>query len=44
MHRDGVDQPTEEIVTKVLLDIQKHLERYSFSLTDFHLPTQMLLF
>ena len=38
MSRDGVHQPTEEIVTKVLLDIQEHLERCSFSLTDFQLP------
>lgn len=38
MHHDGVAQPTEEIVTKVLQDIQEHLERCSFSLTDFHLP------
>ena len=38
MSRDGVHQPTEEIVTKVLLDIQEHLERCSFNLTDFQLP------
>lgn len=38
MHHDGTDQPCEEIVTEVLLDIQEHLERCSFSLQDFQLP------
>lgn len=38
MRRDGVDQPIEQIVTEVLLDIQEHLVRCRFSLTDFQLP------
>ncbi len=39
MHRDGVDEPTEDITNQVLFDIQQHLERNGYDITThFHLP------